>query len=137
MAFAGKQPSASIHERSVRRSQVLDEVLAIMTDDSRMPSRNLGFGIVLIQINIREDAAVRVPPPDIGFDADYGKLSSCSPAALDNQSCQRARPINFGQRGAVRVKLVCLGRRRKSEGLERWRRQGMIGSPLIRLEGRA
>jgi len=85
-----KKPSPSIDERTVGRAEVLDEVLAVVINDARVPSRDLGFGIVFIQIDVREYAAVRIPAANVRLNADDRKLFADSPAPLDYQP-RRAR----------------------------------------------
>jgi hypothetical protein len=85
LSLAWKKPSAAVHKRAVGRAQILDEVLAVMIYDASMTARYLRFRIVLIQIDIREYAAVGVPSPDVSFDASNRELSSDAPAALDNK----------------------------------------------------
>jgi len=107
VALAGKEPSPSIHERTVGRAQVLDEVLAVVINDARVPSRDFGFGIVFIQIDVRENAAIRVPPADVGLNTHDWKLFADSPAAFDYQPRQSLRRIALLERRADRLERTC------------------------------
>ena len=44
-----------------------------------MPTRNFGLRVVLIEINVREDPAVRVPASDVRLAAGYDELFSNAP----------------------------------------------------------
>ncbi len=111
MALARQKPSPSIHERAVRRTQVLDKILAVVIDDSRVTPRYLGLRIVFIQIHIREYSAVGVPPADVDLDAANLKLFANPPAALDCQLCQQTHVRGIG--GSIRIQFTRLRRRRK------------------------
>ena len=104
-----------------------------MINDTSMPSRYFGFRIVLIQVDVREDAAVRIPTPNIRFNANDRKLFPNSSAALDYQSRQCPRAIAILERRPVRVKAAGPLRRGKSVGLGRRRRYRMV-SRIVRFE---
>ena len=65
--ITGQQPPAAINIGAVRRTEILDEVGAIVPAYPRVPPRNFGVVIVGVKIDIREYAIIRVPPPDGRF----------------------------------------------------------------------
>jgi len=86
MSFAWQKPAPAIHKRAVSRSQILNEILAVVIHYARVSARHLCFGIIFVEINIGEDPAVGITATDICFDPDYRELLTDSPASLDDQA---------------------------------------------------
>ena len=57
---------STIYKSPICGSQILDYVLTIAQRNTRVTPRNLGFGIVRIQIDVGENSAVRVPAANVG-----------------------------------------------------------------------
>src|ERR1041384_5691767 len=89
MTLAREKPSSAIDEGAVRRPQDFNRKLAVVIDDASVSSRDLRFGIVFIQIDVRKNTAVGVPTSVVRFDSGYRKLFTDSAAALDYEPCQR------------------------------------------------
>jgi len=85
LTMSWQQPPSPVDKGSIGRTQVFDEVLAVLTYDAGVPSRYFGLGIVLVQIDIREYSAVGVPSTYICLDAGYRKLFAYAPASLYHQ----------------------------------------------------
>ncbi len=65
---------SAIHKSPIRRSQILDHVLAIAQRDARMAAGHFGFRIIRIQIDIRKNPSVRIPTANIGLLTAQRKL---------------------------------------------------------------
>jgi hypothetical protein len=85
LPVAGQKPAAAIYERSVGRSEVFDEELPVLIHYSRVTARDLGFWIVLIQVDVRENPAIRIPASYVGLSAGNGKFLSDSAPAFNDQ----------------------------------------------------
>lgn len=67
LPISRQQTRPSVDEGPVGASQILDQVLMVREGDAGVSSRDLGFRIILVKIDVRKDAAVRIPPPDQQF----------------------------------------------------------------------
>jgi hypothetical protein len=85
LARSREKAWSSIDERAIRTTQVFDKELIVLPGDSRMPSRDFGFGIILIQVDIGEDASVRVPSTDQRLVRRKRKLLTDLPSTLNDQ----------------------------------------------------
>src|SRR5215831_2826478 len=65
LPIAGGQTATAIDESSVSRSQVFNQVTSIAHDNARVAARDLGFGIIGIQINVGKYATICVPPANV------------------------------------------------------------------------
>ena len=74
LTVTGNQTAAAIYKSSIRRSQILNNVLAVTQRNAGMTPGHLGFGVVRIQIDIREDPAIRIPAANIGVLVAQRKL---------------------------------------------------------------
>src|SRR5262249_4312743 len=75
----------------VRAAQILDQILVVQKLYSSVTARNLGFGVILVQINVREDAAIRVPATDHRLGSGDRKLLPDFASTLNDQSGSRKR----------------------------------------------
>jgi len=50
-----------------------------------MAPRNFGFRVILVKINVRKNAPIRIPAPDIGLGFRQQKLFANRSTPLDNQ----------------------------------------------------
>jgi len=85
MAVAGQQSAASIDECAVGTAQILYQILSALMNNPGMTAGDLGFRIVLIEIDVGENTAIGIPAADIGFRIRENKLFADSAAALNNQ----------------------------------------------------
>ncbi len=60
----GLQPRLAIHKRAVETADIFDRDLAAVDADQRMLARDLGFGIVGVQVDLGKRAGVRIPSPN-------------------------------------------------------------------------
>src|SRR5262245_23198958 len=88
---AGQQTRPAIDKSPVRTAQILDQILVVQKLYSGVTARNLGFGVILIQINVRKDAAISVPATDHRLGSGYRKLFSDFASTLNDQSGSRRR----------------------------------------------
>jgi len=132
VSFAGKKPSTAIYKSAVGGAEILDEILTVMIDDSRVSPGDLCFGIVLIQVYVREYAAIGVPAANVCLDAAYWKFFADSSAPFDDEPRQGAHVILVKQR-IFGVQRTGVRRRSQSDCVLR-RGDGMIGPRLIRFE---
>ena len=77
----------AIYKSPIRRSQILDGVLAVTQRNAGVTPGHLGFGVVRIQIDIREDPAVRIPAANIGFLIAQRKLLAGGVATFYYERC--------------------------------------------------
>ena len=64
-ALSWRQSLAPIDKSPICRAQILEKVLTVGERNSCMPARNLGLGVVGVQINVGKDSAIRVPSTDM------------------------------------------------------------------------
>jgi hypothetical protein len=64
-ALPWRESLAPIDKSSICRAQILEKVLTVGERDSCMPARNLGFGVIGVEINVGKDSAIRIPPTDM------------------------------------------------------------------------
>src|SRR5262247_3157133 len=74
---AGRQARPAVDESPIRAPKVLDQILVVRKLYPGVAARDLGFGIVLIKVDVREDASVGVP-------ATYHRLGSADWEFLAN-----------------------------------------------------
>jgi len=91
MTAAGRQTTASVNKRPVRRSQIFDRVTAVLKRNARVPARNLRFRIAGIQINVGENTTFRISTADVRFLIVQSELFSGRVAAFDHQ--RRVRSV--------------------------------------------
>src|SRR5436853_7858638 len=60
-----RQAPSAVDKSSVGRPQIFDQIISLSQRNPRMTARNLSFGIVGIQIDIREHSGVRIPTADV------------------------------------------------------------------------
>src|ERR1700755_1499607 len=82
---ARQQTAAAVNERAVGRAEVLYLVLPVLARDAGVAARNLGFGIVRIQIDVRENAVIGVPAADVRFVVRKRKFGAAAFSAFDHQ----------------------------------------------------
>src|SRR5258708_831416 len=75
----------AIYKGSICGSQILDHVLTFAQRNTSMTARDLGFGIVRIQINIGENSTVRIPAANVSVLVVEGELLARRAAAFDYQ----------------------------------------------------
>jgi len=85
LPVSGQKPAAAIYEGAICRSEVFYKELPILIHDSRMAARDLGFGIILIKVYIREYSAICIPSSDVGFCASHRKFLSNSSSPFYDQ----------------------------------------------------
>jgi hypothetical protein len=83
--MAGNKTMAPIDESSIGGPDVLNGIVAIAQGNTRVTPGDFGFRIVGVQIHVRKNAAIRVPPADICVFFAQQKLLPGRAAALDNQ----------------------------------------------------
>ena len=85
LAMSRQKPAPAIYESTVGRAEVFDEKLAVLIHDSRVAPGDLGLGIVLIKIDVREYSAICVPSSDMSFGTGDWKLLTNSASAFYDQ----------------------------------------------------
>jgi len=85
MPVARQKAPSTVDKGSIRAAQVFKDILPILTDDARMAARNFGFRVILVEVNVREDAPIRIPAADIGLGFCQQELFANRPTPLDDQ----------------------------------------------------
>ena len=67
LSVSWQQTRPPVDEGPVGASQILDQVLVVREGNACMPSRDLCFRIVLVEIDVGKDATIRIPSPDQQF----------------------------------------------------------------------
>jgi len=65
MMLARLQAPATIYKRSIRRSKIFNQVLAVAKRYARVAARDFRFRIVRVQIYVGKYAAVCIPPANV------------------------------------------------------------------------
>src|SRR5262245_38468306 len=93
---AGRQARPAVDESPVRAPEVLDQKLVVQKLYPGVAARDFGFRIVLVQVDVREDASVGVPATDQGLGSVDRKLFANLAAALNDQfGAERGAPLLF------------------------------------------
>ena len=58
-----------------------------MERDTRVPPRDFGFRIVIVEIDVGEDAAIGIPSSNLRLVVAKGELFACRTSALNYQLC--------------------------------------------------
>src|SRR5262245_37754442 len=82
---AGRQARSAVDEGPVRAPEVLDQILVVQKLYPGVAARDFGFRIVLVQVDVREDASVGVPAADHRLSSADRKLFANLAAALNDQ----------------------------------------------------
>ena len=84
LPLSRRQSFAAVDERAVGRAQVLEKVLTIAQSDSRVTARDFGLGIVCVEIDVRENASVGIPPSNLGFHFIQHELFAARSTTFDD-----------------------------------------------------
>src|SRR5512139_238733 len=84
---AGQQPATAIDECAIRRPEIFYQIRTVSIDDSCMPSRDLGIGVVSVEVDVRENTVIGVPTSDVRFLRRERKLCVSRTAPLDREFC--------------------------------------------------
>jgi hypothetical protein len=78
------QSLAAVDECAVGRTEILEKILAVAQRYARVTARYFGFRIVGVEIDVREDTAVSIPPSDLRFHVAQHKLLATRSSALND-----------------------------------------------------
>lgn len=62
LSISGKQPWSPVDEGAIGAAQVLDQVLLVREGNPRVAAGDFRFRVILVEIDVGKDAAIRVPP---------------------------------------------------------------------------